>query len=90
MSCSDQPRLAAGLAGLGWSTCSTRMPVPASARAAERVAKAPNPSTNRGSSSPIERASATSHTASSGRRSAAGSRSGVRLRPPLSRKSSGQ
>ena len=35
-SCSGQPRFAAGLAGLGWSTWATLAGAPARARAAER------------------------------------------------------
>jgi len=86
---SAQPRLACGLAGLGWSNRTTGRPGGATA-CSLASAYAPMPTTARGARMSMTLASAGSHSSRVRRRSSGRSLSGVRLAPPASRKHSGQ
>ena len=73
---SGHPRLAAGLAGLGWGAAPHPAPAACASGAARRAANAPTPTTFAGRRRAITAASASSQAANRGSRSARGSLSG--------------
>ena len=85
-----QPRLAAGLAGLGWGAAPQRAPAASAMGTARRAANWPMPTTSVERRCATTAVSASSHTANSGSRSDRGSVSGVMFRPVAPTKASGQ